>query len=63
MSKGYHVLAKNEPGEGTVYATKGIMGSVGAHMAHLSAMIIVFGGLLGTYYGFQEFSVCLESQT
>lgn len=63
VTKGYRVLAKNEPGEVTVYATKGVMGRVGAHMAHLSATVIIFGGLLGTYYGFQEFGVCLEGQT
>ena len=50
--KGYRVLAKNDPGEVTVYATKGIMGRVGAHVAHLSATVIVLGGLLGSYYGF-----------
>jgi cytochrome c biogenesis protein len=61
--KGYRVLAKNEPGEVTVYATKGVLGRVGAHMAHLSATVIVLGGLLGSYYGFQEFGVCLEGQT
>ena len=47
----------------TLYATKGVMGRVGAHMAHLSATVIVLGGLLGSYYGFQEFGVCLEGQT
>jgi cytochrome c biogenesis protein len=61
--KGYRVLAKNDPQEVTVYATKGIMGRVGAHMAHLSATVIVLGGLIGSYYGFQEFGVCLEGQT
>lgn len=61
--KGYRVLAKNEPGEVTLYATKGIMGRVGAHAAHLSATVIVLGGLIGSYYGFQEFGVCLEGQT
>ncbi|HEX9155430.1 MAG TPA: cytochrome c biogenesis protein ResB [Nitrospira sp.] len=61
--KGYRVLAKNDTGEVTLYATKGVLGRVGAHMAHLSATVIVFGGLLGTYYGFQEFGVCLEGQT
>ena len=50
-------------GEVTLYATKGIMGRVGAHMAHLSATVIVLGGLIGSYYGFQEFGVCLEGQT
>ena len=63
VGKGYRVLAKNEGGEVTLYATKGVMGRVGAHMAHLSATVIVLGGLLGSYYGFQEFGVCLEGQT
>lgn len=61
--KGYRVLAKNDPQEVTLYATKGIMGRIGAHMAHLSATVIVLGGLIGSYYGFQEFGVCLEGQT
>jgi cytochrome c biogenesis protein len=61
--KGYRVLVKNEPGEVTLYATKGIMGRIGAHVAHLSATVIVLGGLIGSYYGFQEFGVCLEGQT
>jgi cytochrome c biogenesis protein len=61
--KGYRVLATNEPGEATLYATKGIMGRVGAHMAHLSATVIVLGGLIGSLWGFQEFGVCLEGQT
>jgi cytochrome c biogenesis protein len=63
VGKGYRILAKNEAGEVTLYATKGVMGRVGAHMAHLSATVIVLGGLLGSYYGFQEFGVCLEGQT
>jgi cytochrome c biogenesis protein len=61
--KGYRVLAKNDPKEATLYATKGVMGRVGAHMAHLSATVIVLGGLVGSYWGFQEFGVCLEGQT
>jgi cytochrome c biogenesis protein len=61
--KGYRVLARNDGQDVTVYGTKGIMGRVGAHMAHLSATVIVLGGLIGSYYGFQEFGVCLEGQT
>ena len=63
IEKGYKVLAKSDPGEVTIYATKGVLGRVGAHMAHLSATVIIVGGLIGTYYGFQEFGVCLEGQT
>lgn len=61
--KGYRVLAKNEPSGVALYATKGIMGRVGAHMAHLSATVIVLGGLIGSVWGFQEFGVCMEGQT
>lgn len=61
--KGYRVLAKKDADEVTVYGTKGIMGRVGAHVAHLSATVIVLGGLIGSVYGFQEFGVCLEGQT
>ncbi|MGH7167373.1 MAG: cytochrome c biogenesis protein ResB, partial [Nitrospiraceae bacterium] len=63
VGKGYRVLAKNDPQEATLYATKGVMGRVGAHVAHLSATVIVLGGLIGSYWGFQEFGVCLEGQT
>ena len=61
--KGYRVLTKNEAHEVTIYATKGVMGRVGAHMAHLSATLIVLGGLVGSVMGFQEFGVCLEGET
>jgi len=61
--RGYRVLAKNEAREATVYATKGIIGRVGAHVAHLSATVIVIGGLVGSFWGFREFGVCLEGQT
>jgi cytochrome c biogenesis protein len=61
--KGYRVLANNDAREVTIYGTKGIMGRVGAHVAHLSATVIVLGGLMGTQLGFQEFGVCLEGET
>src|SRR5512146_3189170 len=57
------IKGMKQQAEVSLYATKGVLGRVGAHMAHLSATVIVFGGLLGTYYGFQEFGVCLEGQT
>lgn len=61
--KGYRVLAKNEASGVSLYATKGIMGRIGAHMAHLSATVIVLGGLIGSLWGFQDFGVCMEGQT
>ena len=61
--KGYRVLAHKDAGVMTVYGAKGIMGRVGAHVAHLSATVIVLGGLIGNLYGFQEFGVWIEGQT
>ncbi len=61
--KGYRVIANNEAAEATIYGTKGIMGRVGAHMAHLSATVIVLGGMIGSVWGFQNFGVCLEGET
>jgi cytochrome c biogenesis protein len=61
--KGYRVLARKDGGELTIYGTKGIMGRVGAHMAHLSATVIVLGGLIGSVGGYSDFGVCVEGQT
>jgi cytochrome c biogenesis protein len=61
--RGYKVLFNKTGDETTLYATKGILGRVAAHVAHLSVTIIVLGGLLGTVLGFRDFGVCLEGQT
>jgi cytochrome c biogenesis protein len=63
MERGYRVLANSSSQDITLYGTKGILGRVGAHAAHLSATVIVLGGLIGSYWGFQDFGVCLEGQT
>lgn len=61
--RGYRVLVNKDATETTVFATKGIMGRVAAHVAHLSVTIIVLGGILGNVWGFRDFGVCLEGQT
>jgi len=61
--RGYRVLFNRGTAETTIYATKGIMGRVAAHVAHLSVTIIVIGGLLGNVLGFRDFGVCLEGET
>jgi cytochrome c biogenesis protein len=61
--RGYRVLFNKAAADNTVYASKGILGRVAAHVAHLSVTIIVLGGLLGTVLGFRDFGVCLEGQT
>ncbi len=61
--RGYRVLVNKDAGETTLYATKGILGRISAHVAHLSVTVIVAGGLLGNLVGFRDFGVCLEGQT
>src|SRR6059058_678526 len=61
--RGYRVLVNKGDTETTLYATKGIMGRVSAHVAHLSVTVIVAGGLLGNILGFRDFGVCLEGET
>src|SRR6266540_2805178 len=61
--RGYRVLVNKAGTETTLYATKGVMGRVAAHVAHLSVTVIVAGGLLGNILGFRDFGVCLEGET
>jgi cytochrome c biogenesis protein len=61
--RGYRVLVNRGDAETTLYATKGVMGRVAAHVAHLSVTIIVIGGILGNVLGFRDFGVCLEGET
>ena len=62
-ARGYRVLVSKGDAETTIYATKGIMGRVAAHVAHLSVTLIVIGGILGNVVGFRDFGVCLEGET
>ncbi len=62
-SKGYRVSATRIDKDISVFATKGIMGRVGAHVAHVSAAVIVLGGLIGSVTGFRDFGVGLPGQT
>jgi len=61
--RGYRVVVNKGDAETTIYATKGIMGRVAAHVAHLSVTVIVIGGILGNVIGFRDFGVCLEGET
>ena len=61
--RGYRVVVNKGDAETTIYATKGIMGRVAAHVAHLSVTLIVIGGILGNVVGFRDFGVCLEGET
>src|SRR5262249_60463616 len=39
IAKGYRVLAKNDAGEGTLYAPKSVLGRVGAPPSHFTATV------------------------
>src|SRR5256884_2398367 len=57
--RGYRVLINKGDTDTTLYATKGIMGRVAAHVAHLSVTVIVAGGVLRNHPGVRGFGVRL----
>jgi cytochrome c biogenesis protein len=61
--KGYRVLATRGPGEVALFASKGVMGRIGAHVAHLSVPVILLGGLIGVVFGFKDFGAGMEGET
>ncbi len=61
--RGYRVSVSRAKDNISVFATKGIMGRVGAHVAHVSAAIIVLGGLIGSVAGFRDFGIGLPGET
>ena len=61
--KGYRVSASRTQDSICVFGTKGIMGRVGAHVAHVSAAVIVLGGLIGSVAGFRDFGIGLPGET
>jgi len=61
--KGYRVLVERGAGELTLFASKGVMGRVGAHVAHLSVPVILLGGLIGVLFGFKDFGAGVEGET
>src|SRR3989475_12565767 len=53
--RGYRVLVNKAGTETTLYATKGVLGRVAAHVAHLSVTVIVAGWLRRNLLGFRGF--------
>ena len=60
---GYRVSAVQADKGIAVFGTKGIIGRVGAHVAHVSAAVIVLGGLIGSVTGFRDFGIGLPGET
>src|SRR2546427_13241659 len=61
--RGYRVLINKGDTDTTLYATKGIMGRVAAHVAHLSVTVIVAGGAPRNSPGFRRFGGWSEGGT
>jgi cytochrome c biogenesis protein len=47
----------------TIYLEKGRFSRLGVYIVHLSILIIVIGGLMGSFYGFKGFVNILEGET
>ncbi len=59
----YKVSEKNKEGESTFYARKGMAGRVAAHMGHISVMVVMFGTLLSSLFGFRDFGAMQVGET
>lgn len=63
IKRRYAVSEKTAAQETTLYARKGMAGRVAAHMGHISVMVIMFGTLLSTMFGFRDFSPMQVGET
>ena len=53
--KRYKTQTVNDGQETIVFGQKGVLGRIGSHTAHLSVIVILGGGLLGSLLGFRLF--------
>ncbi|BAM07817.1 cytochrome c biogenesis protein ResB [Leptospirillum ferrooxidans] len=54
-SKRYKVTEIRDGGDVVVFGHKGVMGRIGSHVAHMSVILILAGGLIGSLLGFRLF--------
>ena len=54
-SRRYKVAIEQDGKDIAIYAHKGVLGRIGSHVAHLSVIVILAGGLLGSLTGFRLF--------
>jgi cytochrome c biogenesis protein len=59
----YRVSERTTSQETTLYAHKGMAGRVAAHMGHISVMVVMFGALLSTMFGFRDFGAMQVGET
>ena len=59
----YKISEKTTAQDTTLYARKGMAGRVAAHMGHISVMVIMFGTLLSTLFGFRDFGAMQVGET
>ena len=59
----YKVQSATDGKEVTIFAHKGVLGRIGSHVAHLSVIVILAGGLLGSLTGFRLFGTFYVNST
>ena len=60
----FHHLKRNETESAiSLFSEKGRFSRLGVYIAHLSLIIILIGGLIGSFYGFKGFVNILEGET
>ncbi|MFQ5456071.1 MAG: cytochrome c biogenesis protein ResB [Nitrospirota bacterium] len=61
--KWYRISLSTSDGNVSIFAAKGMIGRLGAHTAHLSILVIMFGAFIGSFVGFRDFGAALEGET
>jgi cytochrome c biogenesis protein len=59
----YKVQSQPEGKDVALFAHKGVLGRIGSHVAHLSVIVILAGGLLGSLTGFRLFGTFYVNST
>ncbi len=59
----YRVQTSGDGKETAIFAHKGVLGRIGSHVAHLSVIVILAGGLLGSLTGFRLFGTFYVNTT
>jgi len=63
QSRRYKVEMAPDGKDIALYAHKGVLGRIGSHVAHLSVIVILAGGLLGSLTGFRLFGTFYVNTT
>ncbi len=64
LKKRRYRATRVEMKDGTcVFAQKGIMGRIGAHVSHVSFLVILVGAVIGSLFGMKDYGTILQGET